>query len=144
MTGIPHQQRAEAAEPPTAEPSTAELVKRASEQISELVRDELRLGRLELREKGRRTGQGIGIFGASGLVALFGIGALVAAVILLLALVLPAWASALIVAGGLFVIAGVLALVGKMRVGSASPLKPEETMHSVQGDMTEIRERARR
>ncbi len=139
MMGIPEQQRAEA-----AEPSTAELVKRASEQISRLVRDELRLGQLELREKGKRTGQGIGMFGASGLLALYGAGALVATFILLLALVLPAWASALIVSAVLFVTAGVLALIGKGRVGSATPLKPEETMHSVQEDVTEIRERTSR
>ncbi|HTF53135.1 MAG TPA: phage holin family protein [Pseudonocardia sp.] len=41
--------------------STAELVAEPSEQVSRLVRDELRLAQLELREKGKRAALGAGL-----------------------------------------------------------------------------------
>lgn len=117
------------------EPSTAELVQRATEQVSRLVRDELALARAELTEKGKHAGIGIGLFGGGGALALYGLGALVAAAILLLALVLPAWAAALIVAVALFLVAGVLALVGKKQVNQAGPPVPTAAVQSLRADV---------
>src|SRR5215467_295846 len=57
--------------PPAREASTGELVKQLSEQVSSLVRDELKMARLELARKGRFAGLGVGMYGASGLVALY-------------------------------------------------------------------------
>src|SRR4051794_9535834 len=68
-------------EPRPADASTGELVKRLSTQLSELVRGELELARAELTEKGKRAGAGAGLAGAGGVVALFGVGALIAAAI---------------------------------------------------------------
>ena len=81
--------------------STVDLVRRASEQFSNLVRDEIQLARTELTEKGKRAGMGAGMFGAAGVFALFGVAALLTGAILGIALVLPAWAAALIIGGGL-------------------------------------------
>ncbi|MBQ1047904.1 phage holin family protein [Verrucosispora sp. WMMD703] len=117
------------------EPSTAELVQRATEQVSRLVRDELALARAELTEKGKQAGIGAGLFAGGGALAFFGLGALVTAAILLLALVLPAWAAALIVAVALFLVAGVLALIGKRRVSRAVPPVPEATVRSLRADV---------
>ena len=61
-----------------------------------------------------------------------------------MALVLPAWAAALVVAVVLFVLAGVLGMVGKKEVEAATPPKPERTAASVQRDVTEIKEHGRR
>ena len=56
---------ADGAQPsPTQERSTAELVKELSEQVSVLVRDELKLAQLEMTRKGKRAGMGIGMLGA--------------------------------------------------------------------------------
>ncbi|GGM40897.1 hypothetical protein GCM10011608_27040 [Micromonospora sonchi] len=118
-----------------SEPSTAELVQRAAEQVSRLVRDELALARAELTEKGRRAGIGVGLLAGGGALAFFGLGALITAAILLLALVLPAWAAALIVAAALFLVAGVLALIGKRQVGQAIPPVPQATVHSLRADV---------
>jgi uncharacterized membrane protein YqjE len=46
------------------EQSVGELVRRLSEQIPQLVRDELRLALVELQHKGKRTGLGAGLAGA--------------------------------------------------------------------------------
>ena len=52
------------------ERSTGELVKQVAEQVSVLVRDELKLARLEMTRKGKQAGTGIGMIGGGGLVAL--------------------------------------------------------------------------
>lgn len=124
--------------------STGELVRRLSEDVSRLVRDELRLARLEMAEKGRRAGTGAGLIGGAGVVALLGAGALVATVILALALVLPAWASALIVGVGLLLIAGLLGLLGKQQVSQVSSPTPDQAIQSLRADLEMMRESVRR
>ena len=93
-----------------------------------LVRNEARLAQAEVTQKAKRLGVGAGLFGGAGLFAFFGLAALVTTAILALALVLPAWLAALIVAVVLFAVAGVLALVGKKDVEKASPPLPTETI----------------
>jgi Flp pilus assembly protein TadB len=126
------------------EASAGELVKQLSEQVSRLIRDELKLAEYEMTRKAKRAGRGAGMFGGSGLLALYGIGCLLAAAIIGLAGVLPAWAAALIVGGALLAIAGVAALVGKSQVSKAAPPVPEQTVQSVKADVEEIKERAHR
>ncbi|HET8680927.1 MAG TPA: phage holin family protein [Micromonosporaceae bacterium] len=120
---------------PPAEQSTAELIQNASEQISRLVRDELRLARAELASKGRTAGIGVGLLGGGGVVALYGVAALLTALVLGLAEVMPAWVAALLVGVVLLAVAGVLALVGRGRVREAAPPVPEETVASVRRDI---------
>jgi MFS family permease len=120
--------------------STAELVKTASEQISRLVRDELRLAQAELARKGKHAGLGVGMFGAGGLIALYGVAALLTAVVLLLAYVMPAWLAATIVGVVLLIVAGILALVGKKQVQRATPVVPEDTVRNVKADMATVTE----
>ncbi|MFG3436660.1 MULTISPECIES: phage holin family protein [Nonomuraea] len=123
---------------------THKLVNDLSEQVSRLVRDELRLARLELTRKGKRAGFGAGLFGAAGLVAFFGGATLVAAVVLLLSLVMPAWAAAAIVAVVLFVIAAVIGLIGRKQVKQAAPPVPSEAIASVKADIDVVKESVRR
>jgi hypothetical protein len=127
-----------------AEASTGDLVKNLSEQVSQLIRDELKLAEYEMTAKAKRVGRGAGMFGGSGLLALYGIGCLLAAAIIGLAVVLPAWAAALIVGGALLIIAGIAALLGKSQFGQATPAVPEQTVQSVRADVEEIKERAHR
>jgi len=123
-----------------ADRSTADLVKLAAEQVARLVRDELKLAQTELARKGKRAGMGIGMFGAAGIVALYGVAALLAAAIIGLAAVLPAWLSALLVGVVLLAIGAVLALVGRGQVKRATPPAPSETVRSVKADLDTITE----
>jgi uncharacterized membrane protein YqjE len=123
---------------------THKLVNDLSEQVSRLVKDELRLARLELTEKGKRAGVGAGMAGGAGVLAFLGGATLVAAVVLLLALVMPAWLAAAIVAVLLFVAAALLGLVGKKKVQQATPPVPAETIASVRADLDAVKEGARR
>lgn len=131
--------RQEAADQPIGE-----LVQQLSNQTATLVRKEIRLAQLELQEKGKHAGIGVGMFGGSGLVALYGLGALIAAAILGLATAVDGWIAALIVSVVLFAVAGVLALTGKKQVEQATPPQPEQAIDSVQTDIDEVKERAGR
>ncbi|MFN2540150.1 MAG: phage holin family protein [Mycobacteriales bacterium] len=116
-----------------------ELVARITAETSTLVRDELRLAQLEMARKGRYAGIGAGLLGGGALFAVLGLGALVAAAVLGLAVVLPAWAAAVIVAGALFVLAGVAALVGKKEITAAVPPLPEEALRGVKLDLAALK-----
>ncbi|WP_309081658.1 phage holin family protein [Zhihengliuella sp.] len=113
-----------------------------SEQTSRLVRDELKLARAELTAKTKQGGMGAGFLGAGGILAWFGFAALVTTAILALALVLPAWAAALIVTVVLFAAAGIAALLGKKKIENLSPT-PEKTKANVQRDVAEVKEHSR-
>ena len=151
-TGVPAQRSAPspgAPEPAVSEPaapagdlsdvSTGELVRKLSTQLSELVHRELELARTELTAKGKRAGAGAGLAGAGGVVALFGVGTLVAAAVAGLATVVPVWLSALIVGVVLLLVAGVLALVGRGRLRGATPPVPEQAVRGVQSDVSAVR-----
>jgi hypothetical protein len=127
----------------TREPSTRDLVQDLSRQTSTLIRQEMRLAQAELAEKGRHAGKGAGMFGGAGLVALYGVGALVAAAILGLATVIEPWIAAAAIGAGLLLVAGILALTGKKELDEAGPAKPEQTIESVQRDVDTVKARAR-
>lgn len=120
-----------------------ELVSRLSEEMSHLVRGEFELARLELTEKAKHTGKGAGAFGAAGLVALYGVGVLIATAILALALVLDAWLAALLVGVVLLAIAGIMALVGKKQVSEGVPLKPERATENIKRDVEAVKQHGR-
>jgi len=121
-----------------------DLVRQLSEQTSALVRKELQLAQLEMTEKGKRAAIGAGLFVGAGVVALYGVGALIAAVILLLATAVAAWLSALIVAVVLLVAVGIAALIGKKQVQQAVPPQPEQAIQSTKRDVDHVKGKARR
>ena len=128
------------APPRTPDPTTGELVSQLSEQTTRLVRDEVALAKVELTEKAKHVGIGAGLFSGAGLVALYGVGALVATAILGLAEAVPAWLAALIVTVVLFAIAGVVALLGKRHVDAGTPVTPERTIDNVKQDLDTVKE----
>ena len=130
MTAQPHH---------TGEASTPQLLGQLSEQTSRLVRDEMRLAQKEFQESVRHAGIGAGLFSAAGLLAVLGLATLIAAGVAGLALVLPVWAAALIVAVVLFLCAGVAALVSRKQVQQVSP-PATESVDSVKHDLEEIKE----
>ncbi|MET7743490.1 phage holin family protein [Streptomyces sp. NPDC005385] len=121
-----------------------ELVQQASQQLTELVRGELRLAQAEMQEKGRRYGRSGGLFGGAGVVGFLMLEALVVTAIAALAVPLPVWAAALIVTAVLGVVAAVLALNGKKQVHRAAPPKPEQAIENVKADVAEIKRSAHR
>jgi uncharacterized membrane protein YqjE len=124
--------------------SVSDLVQQLSTQTGELVRQELRLAQLEMQEKGKRVGTGAGLFGGAGVVALYGVGFLLAAAALLLATALEPWIAVAIVGGALLLLAGLLALTGKKQVDQALPLAPEQAIETTKQDVDYVKARASR
>ena len=119
--------------------STAQLVSRMTEQTSTLVRSEMQLAKAEIQQTVKDVGRGAGLFGASGVLALYGGGALVATAVLGLSTFLDGWLAALIVTLVLFAIAGVAALAGKKKVQQAAP-PVEATKRNVARDIAAVKE----
>jgi hypothetical protein len=127
-----------------AQEPVGDLVQRATQQLSQLVRDEMRLAQAEMTQKGKRFGKGGGLFGGAGLVGVLTLQALVATVIAALSLVMDVWVAALIVTAVLAAVTALIAALGKQQISKASPPKPEETMDSVNAAVAEIKEKAQR
>lgn len=124
--------------------STGQLVSRAVEQIGTLVRDELALAQAEMSRKARRAGMGAGLLGGAGLIALYGVGCLVAAGVLGLATVMDGWLAAVIVGVGLLAVAGIVALIGRKDVAQASPPVPREAVAGLKADVDTVKGRLHR
>ena len=127
--------------------STGDLVKALSQQTSELVRKEVDLAKAELTEKGKKAGIGAGIFGAGGLLALFGLAVLTAALIAGLSEGMDTWLAALIVGVIYLVGAGIAALMGRDKIREATPLAPEQAVETTKEDVqwakTQVRSETR-
>jgi Putative Actinobacterial Holin-X, holin superfamily III len=138
-------ERSSVTQPPGGgEHSTGELVKMMTEQVSVLIRNELKLAQLEMTGKGKQAALGAGMFGAGGVVAVYGVGCLLACAIIAISGVVTAWLAALIVGVALLAAAGGLTLMGRGRLRKATPPVPEQAVADVKADVEEIKERAQR
>jgi len=136
----------DAAHPPARadEATVGQLTSQLTEQLSRLVRDEMALAQLEAKQRAKRFGLGLGMFGVGGVLLFFGAAAGVAAAILALSLVVSGWLAALIVAAALMVLAGMVALTGKKSIDRGSPPVPTEAIQSVKQDAAAVREAIRK
>jgi Putative Actinobacterial Holin-X, holin superfamily III len=116
-----------------------DLIRSLIGDVAVLARLEAELAGIELKQKASKIGLAAGLLAGGGVIALLGIATLVAAAVLALAIVLPAWAAALIVGVVILVVAAVLAMVGRARLRTAAPLAPTRTIETVQEDMRWIR-----
>ena len=99
-------------------------------EVVDLLRQEVELAKAEADEKIDQAKRGAAELATGGAVLAGGLLVLLAAVVLLLGLVIPYWASALIVGGITAVIGASLLGKGKQDV-SARHLKPERTLTEV-------------
>lgn len=127
---------------PKSERSLATLLSDLATETILLMRQEMALLKAELHEKFSRVGQGATALGAGALIAYSGWLALVAAMVLALATVLPAWAAALIVSVVVIGIGAALLLIGKNRLDSQS-LMPQRTLRTLREDEEWLKERLR-
>lgn len=128
----------------STEPTVAELIQQVTEESTRLVRTELKLAQVEMTEKAKTAGVGLGAFGAAGILALYGVGCLILTGVYALSLVLPAWAAALIVGVVVLAVAGAAALLGRKKVSEATPPVPDRAVQNVKADVAEIKESAHR
>jgi hypothetical protein len=117
------------------ERSLPELLRQLSQEITQLLKQEIELAKAEVGEKGRQAGKGAGLLGSAGVIGLGAVGALTACFILALNAVMPAWLAALIVAVVYGVVAAILAMQGRNRIRQATPPVPEQTVETLKEDV---------
>ncbi len=122
-----------------ADASIGELMSQLSTQTSRLVRDEMRLAQKEMQQSVKHAGIGAGLISAAGLLAVLGLMTLIAAGVAALALALPVWAAAVIVAFVLFVAAGIAALASRKQAAEIAP-PSQESVESIKADIKEVKE----
>ena len=119
-----------------------EVARDLARDVSLLVRQEVELAKVELREKARTAATGLALFGGAAVVGVCAAGALTAFLVLLFALFLDAWLAALVVGALLAGLAALLALTGKERMDAAGTPLPEQTIENLKEDAQWVKERA--
>lgn len=119
--------------------SLGSLIGRLPELISQLIRGEIQLAKQEITGKLKSAGVGVGLLVGAGILAIIFLQIVLAAAIIALSLVLPAWASALIVGGVVLIIVIVLALLGLKTLKTGVPPVPTEAVENVKADVRAIK-----
>jgi Putative Actinobacterial Holin-X, holin superfamily III len=117
------------------------LVRDLSDQASMLVRQEIELAKAEMIEKGKKAGVGAGILGGAAVAALMMLGSLTALLILAFALIVPAWAAALIITALWTAAAGVLAIKGRNALRELGKPVPGKTVETIKEDLQWLKNR---
>lgn len=122
---------------PGEERSIGELFGELTREVTTLVREEVALAKAEVGAKARRAGKDVGMMAAGGAVAYAGFLALLAAVIIILdALGMPLWLSALLVGVVVTAGGGFLAWKGYDAL-KREDLAPRETVEALTEDVDE-------
>ncbi|GAA2177573.1 hypothetical protein GCM10009847_03990 [Leucobacter tardus] len=123
------------------QPGTFELLAKLPHQIIQLVKLEIANAKREVTAKAKRLGIGAVAVVVALFFVFFALEALVVAAIAGVAVVWPVWLSALVVAVGLLVLAGLAIFAGIMLMKKNVPV-PSETLHRFEDDakaMSEVR-----
>ena len=109
-------------------PGLGQTVKSVSERASSLVRLELELAALELKNKVAALGVGIGLALGAAVLLVFALGFGLATIAAGIATALPWWAALLIVTLGIVLVAAVLGLLGVRSIKKGTPPVPEQAL----------------
>jgi uncharacterized membrane protein YqjE len=126
-------------EPETGRARLGGLLRRVPQIVSQLIRDEVRLAKVELLTKAKAARLGAGLTAAGAILALFAFGTLITSAIAGLDEVLPEWLAALIVAVVLAIAAAILIPIGIQRLKRGIPPVPSETIDSVRDDVRVVK-----
>jgi len=124
--------------------SFGDLASQLSTQVSRLVRDEMALAQVEAKQRAKRVGFGLGLFGFAGLLSFFGACCAVAAAVLGLSNVVRPWLAAVIVAAVLLFIALLVVLPGWKGVTEPKPDVPHDSVESVKADVAAVKDAMKR
>ena len=109
----------------TDQRSLGEVVSDLSTDLSTLMKQEVQLAKVELKEEVTKVGKGAGMLGGAGFAGWFVLLFLSLALTFLLDDWLPIEAAALITAGLWAVVAAVLAVIGRKELQEANPQLPQ-------------------
>jgi hypothetical protein len=113
------------------------LIGEVPDRVSDLVKAEIDQIKAEVSYKVKHFGIGAGLIAGAAFVGLFLLGTLIATAIMALALVLPAWAAALIVSAVLALIIAILVGIAMMNFKRGS--EPLESIESLRKDLDVVK-----
>jgi hypothetical protein len=113
------------------EESTAALIRSAFSDVGDIVRAEVDLAVVEIREDAKKLGHTLPMGAAGAVLGLFGGVFLLHAIALALDLALPGWAAYLITAGVAIAASVVLVLVARRRLKDWKAFVPERTLETL-------------
>lgn len=120
--------------------SAVGLLKRLLNEVSDLFRKEIALAKMEAAEALSHVKTGAISMAAGGAVLFGGIVVLLAAVVLVLALWLPAWLAALIV-GGIVTVTGYVMVQAGKKTFEVENIKPNRTQEALRQDKAMLERR---
>jgi hypothetical protein len=107
--------------------------------VTQLFRQQVELAKVEVSEAVAVRGKAVGVMAVAGVLAIFVLAYLAAAGAAGLDLVMPAWASRLVVAGVFLVLGAIAFLVGRSMLRKAGGV--ERTQESVKEDVAWVKQR---
>jgi uncharacterized membrane protein YqjE len=113
--------------------SIGELFSELASETGLLIRQEVALAKVELTQKANRVGRNVGYLVLGGAVAYAALLALLAAIIILLANVMPWWVAALVVAVLVGIIAGVV-ISKALAALKNTEVAPRQTVETLKED----------
>ncbi|MBI1295343.1 phage holin family protein [bacterium] len=116
-----------------AEPSIGDLFTNLSQNFSTLIRDEIRLAQVEMKQKGKKAMSGIISLAVGGFVAYAGFLVLLAAAVVGLSYYMWTWLAALIVGVVVALIGTVMLVGGLSRLRNIDPA-PQQTIETLKED----------
>ena len=112
--------------------------------VTDLVKGEIELAKLELIAKLKKIGVGAGLLFGAAIVLLLFVTMLLTAAVLGLGEIMPPWLAALLVALVLLLVAAALGFIGYKAVKKALPPTPERAMRNLQSDVNVLKGNGRR
>jgi uncharacterized membrane protein YqjE len=122
--------------------SLSEIVQDILADIQNIIRAEIRLARTELNEKAQKIKLAAGFFGVAAIFGLMGAFCFLAACVAALALVMPFWLSALLIAIALFAMAAGAYIAARNRFAKVDAV-PHQTVETVKEDIEWAKQRTR-
>jgi len=115
------------------------IIKDLTADFSNLIRSEIALLKLELKDSASKLGGGAALMAAALFLGLFGLAFLFVTITLgLVALGVPAWLSSLIVTVALLAAAGILAVMGKKKLEAVN-FVPTASIDHIRGDLDSLK-----
>lgn len=112
--------------------------------VTDLVKGEIELAKLELIAKLKKVGIGAGMIAVAAIILLLFVTMLLTAAVLGLAEIMPGWLAALLVALVLLIVAAIIGFLGYKSVQKGVPPVPERAMRSLQRDVNVLKGEGRR
>jgi len=120
--------------------TTGDLVRNVVGDIQEIMRSEIRLAKVEMKEEAVKAGKTGGVFGGAAIFAFFALAFVLGTCAAALAIAIPVWAALLTMCFLCFVIGGALYSFGRTLVKRIHPV-PEQTISTLKEDVQWVRRR---